>query len=111
MDPVVSAEIPSRVNAIVVTFEPGARTAWHTHPAGQTIYVQSGICLAQKEGEAIETLRPGDTATFAPGEKHWHGAGPDCAMVHLAMQETVDGASVDWMAHVTDAEYSGAQKG
>ena len=106
-DSIVSAQAPSRVNAIVVTFEPGARTAWHTHPLGQTIHILSGLCLAQTEGGKVQELRPGDTATFAPGEKHWHGAAPDVAMSHLAIQEEVNGSAADWMEKVSDADYNG----
>jgi quercetin dioxygenase-like cupin family protein len=107
MDPIISSTPPSQVNAIFVTFEPGARTAWHTHPLGQTIHIQSGICLAQKDGEPIQVLRPGDSCFFAPGEKHWHGAGPDCAMTHLAIQEAVEGSAADWLEKVTDEVYFG----
>ncbi|MWD27296.1 cupin domain-containing protein [Aquicoccus sp. SCR17] len=107
MDPVISAPDPARLRAVVVTFEPGARTAWHTHPLGQTLRILSGLCLAQKEGEPVRELRPGDTVWFDPGEKHWHGAAPDCAMSHLALQEALDGEAADWMEKVSDAEYNG----
>jgi quercetin dioxygenase-like cupin family protein len=106
-DPVISAPDPGRVNAIVVTFEPGARTAWHTHPLGQTLMVLSGLCLAQSEGGPVRELRPGDVAWFAPGETHWHGAAPDTAMSHLAMQEAQDGRTADWMEKVSDEDYGG----
>ncbi|MDU8909899.1 cupin domain-containing protein [Aestuariicoccus sp. MJ-SS9] len=106
-DPVIAGEPPSRLHALLVTFEPDARTAWHTHPLGQTLLIVSGLGLAQKEGERIQTLRPGDTVWFAPGEKHWHGAAPDCAMTHLAMQEAQDGSAADWLEKVTDADYAG----
>lgn len=104
-DPVISAPEPSRVSALMVTFEPGARTAWHTHPVGQTIHVVSGLCRAQREGGPVEELRPGDTCWFAPGEKHWHGAAPDVAMTHLAIQEAVDGSAASWLEKVSDADY------
>ena len=106
-DPVIAAPEPARVNALVVTFEPGARTAWHTHPLGQTLQILSGLCLAQTEGEPIRELRPGDTIWFAPGEKHWHGAAPDVAMSHLAIQEVQDGSAADWLEKVDDATYLG----
>jgi quercetin dioxygenase-like cupin family protein len=107
LDPVVSAPDPARIRAATVTFEPGARTAWHTHPLGQTLVVVSGAGLAQSHGGPIKLLRPGDTVWFSPGEKHWHGASPDCAMTHLAIQEALDGKAVDWLEHVTDAQYAG----
>jgi quercetin dioxygenase-like cupin family protein len=106
MDPLISAPAPARLNAISVTFEPGARTNWHTHPLGQTLVVTAGAGLAQKDGDPIQTLRPGDVIWFEPGEKHWHGAAPDCAMTHIAMQEQVDGSAADWLEPVTDAQYS-----
>ena len=105
MDPLISAPAPARLNAISVTFEPGARTAWHTHPLGQTLIVTAGCGLAQKAGEAIQTIRPGDVIWFEPGEKHWHGAAPDCAMTHIALQEAQDGSAAEWLEKVTDAEY------
>ena len=111
MDPVFSAPGPARMRALVVTFEPGARTAWHTHPLGQTLYVLSGTGLAQAEGGGIMQIRPGDTVWFAPGERHWHGAAPDVAMSHLAIQEAEDGSVVDWQEHVTDEDYGGAAAG
>lgn len=107
MDPIAESNPPSRVNAIVVSFEPGARTAWHTHPLGQTIHILSGICLAQRDGAPVQELRPGDTAYFEPGEKHWHGAAPDVAMRHLAIQEAVDGSAADWLEKVDDSDYNG----
>lgn len=106
MDPLIATPPPARLRGVTVTFEPGARTAWHTHPLGQTLIVTSGAGLAQTQGKAIRSLRPGDTVWFAPGERHWHGAAPDCAMTHIALQEERDGESVDWLDHVTDAEYS-----
>ena len=105
LDPVMSAPDPARMRAATVTFEPGARTAWHTHPLGQTLVVLSGAGLAQTQGGPVKPLRPGDTVWFAPGEKHWHGVAPDCAMTHLAIQEALDGKAVDWLEHVTDAQY------
>lgn len=105
MDPLISAPAPARLNGVAVTFEPGARTNWHTHPLGQTLIVTAGAGRAQKEGEGIMELRPGDVVWFAPGEKHWHGAAPDCAMTHIALQEELDGTTADWMEPVTDAQY------
>jgi quercetin dioxygenase-like cupin family protein len=106
-DPVIEAPAPARIRAAFVRFEPGARTAWHTHPLGQTLHVIAGAGRVQKLGEPVQTIRAGDTVWIAPGEKHWHGAAPDCAMTHLAMAEALDGASVQWMEHVTDADYAG----
>ncbi|MGB3244620.1 MAG: cupin domain-containing protein [Sulfitobacter sp.] len=106
MDPLMNAPAPARLNAIAVTFEPGARTAWHTHPLGQTLVVTAGCGRAQKAGEAIQTIRPGDVIWFEPGEKHWHGAAPDCAMTHIALQEAQDGSAADWLEKVTDAQYT-----
>jgi quercetin dioxygenase-like cupin family protein len=96
---------PAAVTGALVTFEPGARTAWHTHPLGQTLLVMSGLGWAQREGGAVEDIRPGDVVWFAPGEKHWHGASPTTAMSHLAIQEKRDGKNVDWMEKVTDDQY------
>jgi quercetin dioxygenase-like cupin family protein len=108
IDPLfLQANDPSRVTGASVTFEPGARTAWHTHPLGQTLVVTSGCGLAQCEGEAVEEIRPGDVVWFPPGEKHWHGASPDTAMTHTAIQEKRDGATVVWMEKVTDKQYFG----
>jgi quercetin dioxygenase-like cupin family protein len=104
-DPVIEAPAPARLRATIVTFEPGARTAWHTHPLGQTLLVLSGLGRAQKAGGAIEEIRPGDVVWFAPGERHWHGAAPDVAMSHLAMQEAENGKAVEWLEKVSDAEY------
>lgn len=97
----------ARIGGATVTFEPGARTAWHTHPLGQTLLVLSGLGRVQREGGPIEEIRPGDIVWFDPGEKHWHGAAPDCAMSHVAIAEAQDGRSVDWLEKVTDAEYGG----
>ena len=107
IDPLFSAPAPARVAGAAVTFEPAARTAWHTHPLGQTLIVVFGRGLVQREGGSIEEICPGDVIWFAPGEKHWHGASPDVAMQHIAIQEALDGKAVDWLEHVTDAEYDG----
>jgi quercetin dioxygenase-like cupin family protein len=95
------------LSAATVTFEPGARTAWHTHPLGQTLLVTAGLGRAQREGGPIEEIRPGDIVWFEPGEKHWHGASPDCAMTHIAIAEMKNGSAVDWMEKVADAQYAG----
>jgi len=108
IDPVIMAPDPSRLHALNVTFEPGARTAWHTHPLGQILIVTDGKGLVQKADDQIHEVRPGDVVWFAPDERHWHGAAPDTGMTHLAIQEAFDGSSVTWMEHVTDDEYSGA---
>jgi len=109
VDPVAAPSAPSRLQAASVHFAPGARTAWHTHPNGQTIYVTEGIGLAQRRGGPIEVIRPGDRVFFEPGEDHWHGATPDRFMTHLAMQDVDDeGSPVTWGEHVTDNEYSAA---
>ncbi len=105
IEPLMQAEAPARVAAASVTFEPGARTAWHTHPLGQTLIVTAGRGLAQREGGAMEEIRPGDVIWFPPGEKHWHGAGPDSAMTHIAVQEALDGKTVAWLEHVSDDQY------
>jgi quercetin dioxygenase-like cupin family protein len=97
---------PSRVSASYVTFEPGARTAWHTHPLGQTLVIVAGVAWIQCWDDKIEELHAGDVVTFAPGEKHWHGASATVGMTHLAIQETLDGRAVDWMEHVTDDQYA-----
>jgi quercetin dioxygenase-like cupin family protein len=109
VDAVATASEPSRLQAASVHFTPGARTAWHTHPFGQTIYVTEGVGLVQRRGGAIEVIRPGDRAFFEPDEDHWHGAAPNRFMTHLAMQEVDDqGSPVTWGDHVTDGEYSAA---
>jgi quercetin dioxygenase-like cupin family protein len=105
MDPLVEALDPARVAASSVTFEPGSRSAWHTHPLGQTLIVTSGCGRAQRWGGPIEEIRPGDVIWFAPGEKHWHGAAPTTAMTHIAIQERQDGRVVDWLEKVTDEQY------
>lgn len=96
-----------RVQGANVTFEPAARTAWHTHPLGQTIIITSGNGRVQRWGGPVEEVGPGDVVWFAPGEKHWHGAGPDGAMTHMAIQEVQDGKTVDWMEKVSDRDYNG----
>jgi quercetin dioxygenase-like cupin family protein len=103
--PIVTKEAPARLRALMVSFEPGARTAWHTHPLGQTLFIVSGAGRAQSWGEPVRKIRAGDTVTFEPGEKHWHGAGPTTAMAHIAMQEVLDGVTADWLEMVTDAQY------
>jgi quercetin dioxygenase-like cupin family protein len=104
-DPIIEAPAPSDMRALVITFEPGARTAWHTHPMGQTLYVLSGKGLVQKQGGPVEDIHPGDVVWFDAGEKHWHGATPENAMTHLAIQEAKDGVSVEWLEKVTEEEY------
>ncbi|MGN6308867.1 MAG: (R)-mandelonitrile lyase [Xanthobacteraceae bacterium] len=106
MDPIVNAPAPARVAAASVAFEPGARTAWHTHPLGQTLYVIFGVGRVQKEGEPVREIRAGDTVWIPPGEKHWHGAAPDHAMTHIAVQEAVNGSAVEWLEQVSDADYA-----
>jgi len=106
IDPLFQAAAPARVAGASVTFEPGARTAWHTHPFGQTLIVTAGCGLAQREGGPIEEIHPGDVVRFSPGEKHWHGATATTAMTHIAIQEVLDGKAVDWMEKVTDEEYN-----
>lgn len=107
IDPLFNPHAPERVQGAAVTFEPGARTAWHTHPLGQTLIVTAGCGRAQREGGPIEDIRPGDVVWFPPGEKHWHGAAPTTAMSHIAIQEKLNGSPVTWMEHVTDEQYRG----
>ena len=107
VDPLVQASAPSRVAGASVTFEPGARTAWHTHPLGQTLIVTAGAGRAQQEGGPIEQIHPGDVIWFPPGVRHWHGAGPATAMTHLAIQEALEGKVVEWMEQVSDEQYLG----
>ena len=107
IDPLFAATAPARAAGNAVTFEPGARTAWHTHPLGQILIVVMGSGRAQREGGGIEEIRPGDVITFAPGEKHWHGAAPTTAMTHIAIQEALDGKAVEWMEKVSDEQYRG----
>ena len=105
IDPLFQAPDPALVAGAAVTFEPGARTAWHTHPLGQTLIVTVGLGWAQREGGAVEEIRPGDVVWFAPGEKHWHGATSTNGMTHIAIQERLDGTVVEWLEHVSDEQY------
>ena len=105
VDPLFQAPDPARVRGASVTFEPGARTAWHTHPLGQTLIVTSGCGRVQAWGGPVDEIRPGDVVWFPPGEKHWHGATPTTAMTHIAIQEALDGKTVDWLEHVSDEQY------
>jgi quercetin dioxygenase-like cupin family protein len=105
IDPLFEAPEPARVRGASVTFEPGARTAWHTHPLGQTLIITSGLGWAQRWDGPLEEIRPGDVIWFSPNEKHWHGASPTSAMTHIAIQEALDGKVVEWMEHVTDEQY------
>ncbi|KAA2312082.1 cupin domain-containing protein [Pseudooceanicola sediminis] len=107
MDAPFSGTAPARVSGLTVTFEPGARTNWHTHPLGQTLFVLSGLGWAQRDGGEVEEIRPGDIVWFAPGERHWHGASDTCAMSHLAIAEEQDGSRVDWAEPVSDTDYLG----
>jgi quercetin dioxygenase-like cupin family protein len=109
VDPLSPAHDPSRVVVGSVTFEPGARTAWHTHPLGQILIVTAGCGRAQRWGSPVEEIRPGDAIWFPPGEKHWHGAAPTSAMTHIAIQEQLDGKVGDWMEKVTDEQYQGTK--
>lgn len=99
--------VPARVGGAIVTFEPGGRTAWHTHPLGQTLIVTAGCGRVQRDGGPIEEIRAGDIVWFEPGEKHWHGASPTTAMTHIAIAEMLDGKVVEWMEQVTDEQYGG----
>lgn len=105
IDPLFPAEAPGRTSGAHVTFEPGTRTAWHTHPAGQALIVTFGRGRVQCEGGPVEEIRAGDVVWFQAGEKHWHGAAPDSAMCHIAIQEAIDGSPVTWMEQVTNADY------
>jgi quercetin dioxygenase-like cupin family protein len=107
IDPLFPTSEPARAAGNCVTFEPGARTAWHTHPLGQTLIVTAGCGLAQRWGGPVEEIRPGDVVCFGPGEKHWHGAAPSTAMTHIAIQEYLNGRPVDWMEKVSDEDYHG----
>lgn len=108
LDAVAAMKPPARVRAARVSFEPRARTAWHTHPLGQVLHILSGVGCVQREGEPVQVVRPGDTVIFAPGERHWHGAAPKHGMVHLAIQEADEsGSPVTWLEKVTDAQYEG----
>jgi quercetin dioxygenase-like cupin family protein len=111
IDPLFQANDPARAVGASVTFEPGARTAWHTHPLGQTLIVTAGYGLVQRWGDPIQEIRPGDVVWFPPGEKHWHGASPTTAMTHIAIQEQIDGKAVDWMEKVSDEQYQARLKG
>ena len=105
IDPLFQVSDPALVQGASVTFEPGARTAWHTHPLGQTLIVTAAYGWVQREGGPIEEIRPGDVVWFSPGEKHWHGATPTTAMTHIAIQEKLDGKVVDWMEQVSGEQY------
>jgi quercetin dioxygenase-like cupin family protein len=105
IDPMFQAPHPARVVGASVTFEPGARTAWHTHPLGQTLIVTAGCGWAQREGGPVEEIRPGDVIWFSPGEKHWHGASATTGMTHFAIQEALDGKTVDWLEQVSYEDY------
>ncbi|OAF03699.1 cupin [Bradyrhizobium centrolobii] len=105
IDPLFQATEPARANAAQVTFEPGARTAWHTHPLGQTLIVTAGLGWVQREGGPVEEIRPGDVVWFPPGLKHWHGASPITALTHIAIQESAGGKTVDWMEKVSEEQY------
>ena len=105
IDPLFQAPAPARVSGASVTFEPGARTAWHTHPLGQTLIITAGCGWSQREGGPVEEIRPGDVIWFPPGEKHWHGASATTAMTHIAIAEYLDGKVVDWLEKVTDEQY------
>ena len=110
IDPLFTAPAPARVTGAAVTFEPGARTAWHTHPLGQTLVVLSGLGRVQRDGGPVEDIRPGDVVWIPPNTKHWHGASPATAMTHIAVHEALDGKVVEWMEHVTDEQYSGGRR-
>ena len=105
IDPLFAARAPARAAGNAVTFEPGARTAWHTHPLGQVLIVTAGCGRVQRDGGPIEEIRPGDVVWFEPDEKHWHGASPTTAMTHIAIQEALDGTAVTWMEQVSDEQY------
>jgi quercetin dioxygenase-like cupin family protein len=107
IDPLFATQEPARAGGASVTFEPGARTAWHTHPLGQTLIVTAGCGRVRRWGGEVEEVRPGDVVQFAPGEKHWHGAAPAMAMSHIAVQETLDVKAVEWLEHVSDEQYRG----
>lgn len=109
IDPLFEAADPARVRVASVTFEPGARTAWHTHPLGQILVVTAGCGRVQQWGGPIEEIRPGDVVWIPPGVKHWHGASPTTAMTHLAIQEVLDGKAAEWLEHVTDEQYVGEE--
>jgi quercetin dioxygenase-like cupin family protein len=110
IDPLFGATTPARAAGNAVTFEPSARTAWHTHPLGQVLIVTAGCGLVQCEGGPVEEIHPGDVVWFEPDEKHWHGASPTTAMTHIAIQEALDGKAVDWMEKVTDEQYQAGSR-
>jgi quercetin dioxygenase-like cupin family protein len=110
IDPLFTAPAPGRAAGAVVTFEPGARTAWHTHPLGQTLVVLTGLGRVQREDGVVEEIRPGDVVTIPPNTRHWHGASPATAMTHIAIQEALDGKAVEWLEHVTDEQYRPSNK-
>jgi quercetin dioxygenase-like cupin family protein len=110
VDPLFEAPEPARVRGAHVTFEPNARTAWHTHPLGQTLIVTSGLGWVQRWGGPVEEIRHGDVVWFEPGEKHWHGASPTTGMSHIAIQEVLNGSQVDWMEHVSNTQYLAGPK-
>ncbi len=107
IDPLFEAAEPARAQGVSVTFEPGARTAWHTHPLGQTLIVTWGVGRVQRWGGPVEEIRPGDVVSIPPGQKHWHGASPHAAMTHIAIHEQLDGRAVDWLEKVSDDQYGG----
>jgi len=107
-DPIIEAPAPARVRALLVTFEPSARTFWHTHPLGQALYIVSGIARVQSWGGPLREVRAGDVVWFSPNEKHWHGASPAATMAHIAIQEALDGKAVDWLEKVSDEQYGAA---
>jgi quercetin dioxygenase-like cupin family protein len=109
-DPIIETPAPARIRCGRVSFEPGARTAWHTHPLGQTLHVLQGVGRVQTWGGPVQEIRPGDTVWIPPSEKHWHGAAPETGMVHLAIHENLDGTHVTWLEKVTDEEYRAAPK-
>jgi quercetin dioxygenase-like cupin family protein len=110
IDPLFSAEAPARTAGTAVTFEPRARTAWHTHPLGQALIVIFGRGFVQRDGGPVEEIRAGDVVWFEPGEKHWHGAADTTAMQHIAIQEALDGTAVEWMEHVSDEQYAAQRR-
>jgi quercetin dioxygenase-like cupin family protein len=110
VDPLFQADAPARAACASVTFEPGARTVWHTHPLGQTLIVTAGLGRVQRWDGPVEEIRPGDVVWFAPGEKHWHGASPTTGMTHIAIQEQLDGSMVEWMEKVSDEQYAGKER-
>ena len=109
IDPLIATTAPARLGGAVVTFEPGARSAWHTHPLGQMLVVTAGCGLVQRVGGPVVKIRPGDVVWFPPGEKHWHGATATTGMSHIALLESLDGKNVEWMEHVTDEEYAAGE--